>query len=73
VRHDFLPNPEIKQYTIKFKERMQKKKSIDVSWTIGSDTIIGSQEGCREIIHIGLKNNFRSELDTTLLPKTLRR
>jgi hypothetical protein len=25
------------------------------------------------IIHIGFKDNFTSELDTTLLPKTLRR
>jgi hypothetical protein len=26
MRHDFLPNPEIKQYTIKFKERIEGKK-----------------------------------------------
>jgi hypothetical protein len=42
-------------------------------WTISSDIIVGSQEGNRGIIHIGLKNNFRSELDTASLPKTLRR
>ncbi|PNX59740.1 hypothetical protein L195_g051572 [Trifolium pratense] len=53
-------------------EDFRYKESVQPFIEPGSDTTVGSRGSSRGIIHIGLKNNSTSELDTTLLPKTLR-
>jgi hypothetical protein len=51
-------------------ENFRYKESVEPSALI---PLLGHDGAAKRIIHIGFKNNDTSELDTTLLPKTLRR